>query len=73
MASTARGPGPTEAHQQLDTFLICIHAAEMLFTLMGNRVVLKVTWTTSEKADIVAARWKDGRLGTMRLPAPPSQ
>ena len=66
------GPGPTEAHQQLDLSWYGIHAAEMLFTLMGTGCT-EVTRTTSEEADVVTARWKDGRLGTMRVDRPYSK
>jgi hypothetical protein len=66
------GPGPTEAHQQLDLSWYGIHAAEMLFTLMGTGCT-EVTRTTSAEADVVTARWKDGRLATMRVDRPYSK
>lgn len=66
------GPGPTESHQQLDLSWYGIHAAEMLYTLMGTGCT-EVTRTTSEQADVVTCRWKDGRLGTMRVDRPYSK
>lgn len=66
------GPGPTESHQQLDLSWYGIHAAEMLYTLMGPGCA-EVTRTTSEEADVVTCRWKDGRLGTMRVDRPYSK
>jgi hypothetical protein len=66
------GPGPTEPHQQLDLSWYGIHAAEMLYTLMGTGCT-EVTRTTSEQADVVTCRWKDGRLGTMRVDRPYSK
>jgi hypothetical protein len=66
------GPGPTEPHQQLDLSWYGIHAAEMLYTLMGTGCA-EVTRTSSEEADVVTCRWKDGRLGTMRVDRPYSK
>lgn len=66
------GPGPTEPHQQLDLSWYGIHAAEMLYTLMGTGCT-EVTRTSSEEADVVTCRWKDGRLGTMRVDRPYSK
>jgi Oxidoreductase family, NAD-binding Rossmann fold len=66
------GPGPTEPHQALDLSWYGIHAAEMLYTLMGTGCA-EVTRTTSEQADVVTCRWKDGRLGTMRVDRPYSR
>jgi hypothetical protein len=63
------GPGPTEEHQQLDLSWYAIHAAEMLYALMGPGCA-EVTRTTSLDADVVTCRWKDGRLGTMRVDRP---
>jgi hypothetical protein len=66
------GPGPTEPHQALDLSWYGIHAAEMLYTLMGTGCA-EVTRTTSEQADVVTGRWRDGRLGTMRVDRPYSK
>ena len=66
------GPGPTEPHQTLDLSWYGVHALEMLYTLMGTGCSV-VTRTTSENADVVTCRWKDGRLGTMRVDRPYSK
>ena len=63
------GPGPTEPHQPLDLSWYGIHAVEMLYTLMGPGCA-EVTRTNSQNADVVTGRWKDGRLGTMRVDRP---
>jgi hypothetical protein len=44
----------------------------MLYTLMGPGCT-EVTRRTSENAEVVTCRWKDGRLGTMRLDRPYSK
>jgi hypothetical protein len=66
------GPGPTEPHQQLDLSWYGIHAAEMLYTLLGSGCSV-VSRVSSESADVVTCKWKDGRLGTMRVDRPYSK
>jgi Oxidoreductase family, NAD-binding Rossmann fold len=66
------GPGPTEEHQLLDLTWYGIHAAEMLYTLMGQGCS-EVTRTNSAEADVVTCRWKDGRLGVLRVDRPYSK
>jgi hypothetical protein len=66
------GPGPTEPHQPLELSWYGIHAAEMLYTLLGTGCT-EVTQTASEAADVVTCRWSDGRLGTMRVDRPYSK
>ena len=68
----AWGPGPFEEHQALDLSWYGIHAAEILFTVMGPGCA-EVTRSTTEAADVVTCRWKDGRLGTMRVDRPYSK
>ena len=63
------GPGPTESHQPLDLSWYGIHAAEMLYALMGQGCS-EVSRVSSEEADVVTCKWKDGRLGTMRVDRP---
>jgi hypothetical protein len=63
------GPGPLESHHQLDLSWYAIHEVEMLFTLMGTGCE-EVTRIQSADTDIVACRWKDGRIGTMRVLRP---
>lgn len=63
------GPGPLEVHHQLDLSWYAIHEVEMLYTLMGPGCET-VTRIPSAGADVVACRWKDGRIGTMRALRP---
>lgn len=63
------GPGPMEAHHQLDLTWYGIHAVEMLYALMGTGCE-EVTRTFAADAEVVTGRWKDGRLGTVRLHRP---
>jgi len=65
------GPGPLEEHHQLDLSWYAIHEAEMLYTLMGTGCE-EVTRIPGPDADVVACRWKDGRIGTMRALRPSS-
>jgi hypothetical protein len=59
------GPAEIESHHYLDLSWYGIHAAEMLFTLMG-RGCQTVTRTYSESQDEVTCRWADGRIGALR-------
>jgi len=63
------GPGPFEPHHYLDLSWYGIHAAEMLFALMGPGCE-EVVRAASENADEVVCRWKDGRIGSMRVVRP---
>jgi hypothetical protein len=63
------GPGPLEEHHQLDLSWYAIHEAEMLFTLLGTGCD-EVTRVESADASVVACRWTDGRVGTMRAIRP---
>ncbi len=62
-------PGPLEDHHKLDLTWYGVHGVEMLYTVMGTGCV-EVTRTHSGGADVVTGRWKDGRLGTVRLERP---
>ncbi len=59
------GPAPTEPHHQLDLSWYGIHAVEMLYALMGTGCE-SVVRTSTDGADLVVGRWKDGRIGTVR-------
>ena len=65
------GPGPTEPHHQLDLSWYGIHPVETLFTLLGTGCQ-EVTRISTENADEVVGRWKDGKLGAVRVLRPSS-
>ncbi len=70
---TVWGPGPVEEHHELDLSWYGIHPVEMLFTLMGpgcETVTRLSGGTDSSGTDVIACRWKDGRLGTVRVLRP---
>lgn len=67
------GPGPMEEHHHLDLSWYGIHPVEMLFTLMGTgcEEVTRVSGGDFQSgSDVVAGRWKDGRIGTVRTLRP---
>jgi hypothetical protein len=66
------GPAPLEEHHYLDLSWYGIHAAEMLFTLMGKGCET-VTRTYTAGQDEVTCIWSDGRIGTTRLLRPYSE
>lgn len=59
------GPGPYEPHHYLELSWYAIHPIEMLYALMGTGCE-EVTRVSTETADVVVGRWKDGRIGTVR-------
>jgi hypothetical protein len=59
------GPGPTEPHHYLDLSWYAIHPVEMLYALMGTGCV-EVTRVSTQDADVVTGKWKDGRTGVVR-------
>lgn len=63
------GPGPTEPHHYLDLSWYAIHPIEMLYALMGPGCV-EVSRTSSDGADVVTGKWKDGRIGVVRAMRP---
>lgn len=63
------GPGPTEAHHYLDMTWYGIHAAEMMFTLMGTGCET-VTRSTTADQDETTCTYSDGRIGTVRTLRP---
>jgi hypothetical protein len=65
------GPGPLEPHHYLDFAWYGIHPLEILYALMGPGCV-EVTRTASAESDVAVGKWKDGRLGTVRLNRPSS-
>jgi hypothetical protein len=67
--ATVWGPGPLEEHHQLDLSWYGVHAVELLYTLLGTGCE-SVSRTFEKDSEIVVGRWKDGRLGTIRLLRP---
>ncbi len=63
------GPGPLEPTHQLDLSWYGIHAVEILYTLMGPGCE-QVSRIFAPDAEIVSARWKDGRVAAIRLARP---
>ena len=63
------GPGPLEEHHKLDLTWYGIHAVEMLYTLFGPGCT-EVSRMRSPDEDVITARWKDGRIGTVHLQRP---
>jgi Oxidoreductase family, NAD-binding Rossmann fold len=63
------GPGPLEAHHQLDLTWYGIHGIEMLYTLFGTGCT-EVSRISSPDSDVITGRWQDGRLGTVHLQRP---
>lgn len=50
---------------EADQFMRPLHSIETLYTIMGPGVV-SVTCTSTPTAEVITARWKDGRVGTYR-------
>lgn len=65
----AWSPGPFEEHHQLDLSWYAIHGVEILYTLMGPGCEV-VTRMSTPDSDVVVGRWKNGRIGTVRVVRP---
>jgi len=63
------GPGPTEEHHQLSLTWYGIHAVEMLYALLGPGAE-EVTMVSTPDSDEVTAKWKGGKVGTVRTIRP---
>jgi hypothetical protein len=63
------GPGPFEEHHPLDLAWYAIHPVELLFTIMGTGCET-VTRIAGNNVDVIACRWKDGRIGTVNAVRP---
>ncbi len=62
-------PGPLEEHHELDLSWYGIHGVEMLYTILGPGC--EQVWRTSTAdQDVIMGRWKDGKLGVLRLIRP---
>lgn len=69
------GPGPMEEHHALDLSWYGVHAVEMIYALMGTgcETVTRMSGGTAEAGtDVIVGRWKDGRIGTVRVIRPTS-
>ena len=67
--ATTWGPGPFEAHHQLELAWYAIHPVELLYTLMGTGCE-SVTRISGANEDVIVGRWKDGRIGTVNAVRP---
>ncbi len=70
---TVWGPGPVEEHHELDLSWYGIHPVEMLYALMGPgcETVSRTTGgTDAAGTDVINCRWKDGRVGSVRVLRP---
>jgi hypothetical protein len=67
--ATTWGPGPLEPHHALDLSWYAIHPIELLYALLGPGCE-SVSRTSTDGADVIVGRWKDGRLGTVRAIRP---
>ncbi len=62
-------PGPQEEHHELDLSWYGVHGVEMLYTILGPGC--EQVWRTSTAdQDAIVGRWKDGKLGVLRLIRP---
>lgn len=62
-------PGPFEEHHALDLTWYGIHGVETLYTLMGQGCE-EVTRMAAADSDEITCRWKDGRIGSVRVVRP---
>lgn len=72
---TVWGPGPMEEHHALDLSWYGIHPVEMLYALMGpgcETVTRMAGGSFASGTDVITGRWKDGRIGTVRVIRPNS-
>jgi hypothetical protein len=65
----AWGPGPLEAHHLVDMAWYGIHTVETLYSLMGPGCA-EVTRVSTPDADVITGKWRDGRIGVVRLNRP---
>jgi predicted dehydrogenase len=75
LGATVWGPGPVEEHHALDLSWYGVHPVEMLYALMGpgcETVTRTTGGTDASGTDVITGRWKDGRLGTVRVIRPNS-
>ncbi len=63
------GPGPLEAHHELDLGWYAIHPIEVLFTIMGTGCE-KVSRISGPHGEVITGYWRDGRVGVVRTLQP---
>ena len=63
------GPGPTDPSHKTELTWYGIHSVELLYSILGPGVE-SVTMVSDKDSDMVVGRWKDGKLGTIRLARP---
>jgi hypothetical protein len=63
------GPGPTEEHHTTELTWYGIHSVELLYSILGPGCE-SVSMISEKDSDMVVGRWKDGKLGTIRLARP---
>jgi hypothetical protein len=67
------GPGAMEEHHYLELGWYAIHPIETLYTLMGTgcEEVTRIAGGTFDAgSDVIVGRWRDGRVGTVRVLRP---
>jgi hypothetical protein len=67
--ATVWAPGPLEPHHEIDLTWYGVHGVEMLYTLLGQGCE-KVWRTSTDEQDVIMGRWKDGKIGVLRLIRP---
>jgi len=65
----AWGPGPVDARHTTELTWYGIHTVEILYSLLGTGCT-EVTNVSSSDADVITGKWKDGRVGTIRVNRP---
>jgi hypothetical protein len=62
-------PGPLEPHHELDLSWYGVHGVEMLYTILGPGCEQVWRVSTADQ-DVITGRWKDGKIGVVRLIRP---
>ncbi len=69
LGASVWAPGPQESHHELDLSWYGIHGVEMLYSILGPGCG-QVWRTSTADQDVIAGRWKDGKIGVLRLIRP---
>ncbi len=70
IGAVAWSPGSFEEHHALDLSWYGIHGIETLYTVMGGPGCEEVTRTAAAEMDEISCKWKDGRIGSVRVMRP---